>query len=108
MHSGAAGVGLLGYALAAIITLWLSGRIRNLGRTGRLLRRVYLVATLALLSVFALVVSQLFFDVLDFRGGIPWGFVVATFIAGALWLPVQAFFAAGFLGLLIKGSTPIV
>jgi hypothetical protein len=50
--------------------------------------------------------AQVFFrfDVLS-HGRLDWALFVAVFISGALWLPVQAFFASGFLGLLIKGRS---
>lgn len=39
--------------------------------------------------------------------GIWIGVGIAAFVVGALWLPLQAFFVAGFLGLLVKGRAPI-
>ena len=38
--------------------------------------------------------------------GLWFALLIAAFVGGALWLPVQSFFAAGFLGLLIKERRP--
>jgi hypothetical protein len=95
---------LLGYALPVLVTFWLSARVADRGRSGRILRRVYLFATRSLLVIFLSFVAQVFLRV-DFlsHGRIGWALFVAVFVSGALWLPVQAVFASGFLGLLIKG-----
>jgi hypothetical protein len=95
--------GLLEYVLPLFVTLRLSGGMSEHGRSGLLLRRVYLFATLTLLAIFALFVSQLFFHSEIFGDGLlGWSVFVSSFFAGALWLPVQAFFAAGFFGLRIR------
>jgi hypothetical protein len=62
-----------------------------------------------LVAVLVLFVSQFFFRAEVFGSGrLGWGIFVGSFIAAVIWLPVQAFFAAGFVGLLIKGRPPIV
>jgi hypothetical protein len=109
---GAGGFGsieLLENVLPVVITFWLSAQIRNRGRTEQRLRRLHLFATLTLVAVLVLFVSQFFFRSEVFGGGrLEWGIFVGSFIAAVIWLPVQTFFAAGFLGLLIKGRTPVV
>jgi hypothetical protein len=115
---GGIGAGVVGSSellvnvLPVIITFWLSAQIRNRGRTEQAFRRLHLFATLALVAVLTLFVSEFFFQLffrshVFGRGMISWAIFIASFIAAVIWLPLQAFFAAGFLGLLIRGRTPI-
>jgi hypothetical protein len=56
-----------------------------------------------MVALLVLFVSQFFFRSDMFgRGRLGWGIFVGSFIAAVIWLPLQAFFAACFLGLLIK------
>jgi hypothetical protein len=52
---------LLENVLPVVITFWLSAQIRNRGRTEQVLRRLHLFATLTLVAVLVLFVSQFFF-----------------------------------------------
>jgi hypothetical protein len=53
-------------------------------------------------------VSQLFFGPNVFgHGMIGLSIFVGSFIAGALWLPLQVFFAVGFVALGIKRRTAV-
>jgi hypothetical protein len=104
---------LVEYVLPVIITFWLSARLRYRGRIEKISRQVHLVATLTLVAAIMLFLvsflSEVFLRTHVFgRGMIDWSIFVGSFIGGVLWLPLQAFFAAGFLGLLIKGRSPIV
>ena len=101
--------GLLEYVLPLFVTLWLSGRVRERDGSGRFLRRAYFFTTLTLLAVYALFVSQLFIRSEVFGHGLlGWSVFAAGFVAGALWLPVQAFFAVGCMSLLIRRRVSIV
>ena len=96
---------LLGYLLPVLVAFWLSARLRKRGRPERMLRRAHLWATATLVVIFLLFVGQVLFHFEVFgHGETGWAFLVATFVAGALWLPVQGFFASGFLALLIMGA----
>jgi hypothetical protein len=102
------GIGLLGYVLPVFGTFLLSNRIRSRGRTEQTFRECYLFATLTLVTILAVSVAQAFRIRPFFGDGVlGWAFFVASFFAVALWLPVQAFFAAGFVGLLIRRRTAI-
>jgi hypothetical protein len=101
-------LGSLMYLLPVLITAVLSAVARDYGRSAVVLRRAFILATLIPMALVALFVSASFSGA--FAHGVTgvWiGVVIAVFVAGALWLPLQTFFAAGFLGLLIKGRTPV-
>jgi hypothetical protein len=99
---------LLGYVLPVFVTFLLSNWIRSRGRTEQTFRECYLFATLTLVTIFAVSVVQGFRIRPFFGDGVlGWAVFVASFFAVAIWLPVQAFFAAGFVALLIRRRTAI-
>jgi hypothetical protein len=53
-------------------------------------------------ALFAAIVSQIVLrnDFLD--GRIGWSIFASSLLAGAVWLPMQLFFAAGFIALVIR------
>ncbi len=100
-------LGLLWYLLPVLVTAVLSAFARDYGRGAVLLGRTFVLATLNQIAFVVLLVSAGFAGV--FAHGVTgvWvGVLIGAFVAGALWLPLQTFFAAGFLGLLIRGRTP--
>ena len=99
---------LFRYLLPVLFTALLSAFARDRGKMAVILRRLFLFATVIPVALVALLVSAAFSGA--FAHGVKgiWeGMLVAVLMAGGLWLPLQAFFAAGFLGLLIKGRTSI-
>jgi hypothetical protein len=94
----------LRYVLAPAAVFAISRFVRAQDGVARGLRRVHLAFSA---SVVALLVIFIVATALGrFTHGIDdvwFALLVATFIGGALWLPVQSFFTAGFLSLLIKG-----
>jgi hypothetical protein len=116
---GGIGAGVVGISelfenvLPVVITFWLSAQIRNRGRIEQISRQVHLFATLMLVAAIMLFLVSFLGEVflrshVFGRGMIDWSIFIGSFIAAVIWLPVQAFFAAGFVGLLIKGRSPIV
>jgi len=94
---------LLRYLLPVLITAVLSAFARDRGRSAVVLRRAFLLATLIPIALVVLLVSAAFSGAFVHGvNGIWLSVLIAVLMAGALWLPMQALFAAGFLGLLIK------
>ena len=105
---GSAGIfELLKYVLPFLVTLRLSVGMRRWGRLGSIVQRGYLLALFALFVAFALLLTEPIFHRHIFGNGlIDRSIFVAAFVAGAVWLPVQTFFAAGFVALRIMPRTP--
>jgi len=93
----------LRYILAPAIVFAISRFVRVHDGVARGLRRVHLAfsaSIVALLVIF--IVATALGQFIHGMDGVWFALLVATFIGGALWLPVQGFFTAGFLSLLIK------
>ena len=105
---GSAGiVELLKYLVPFLVTLRLSVGMRHWGRLGRIVQRAYLLVLSAIFVAFALLLTEPIFHRHIFGHGlIDWSIFVAALVAGAVWLPVQMFFAAGFVALRITLRTP--
>ena len=105
---GSAGIfELLKYLVPFLLTLRLSVGMRHWGRLGRIVQRGYLLALFAIFVAFALLLTEPIFHRHIFGHGlIDRSIFVAAFVAGAVWLPVQTFFAAGFVALRIMLRTP--
>jgi hypothetical protein len=105
---GSAGIfELLKYLLPFFLTLRLSIGIRHWGRLGRIFQRTYLLVLFAIFGAFALLLTESIFHRHIFGNGlIDWSIFVAALVAGAVWLPVQTFFAAAFVALRIRLRTP--
>ena len=105
---GSAGIfELVKYLVPFLLTLRLSVGMRHWGRLGRVVQRAYLLALFAIFVAFALLLTEPIFHRHIFGHGlIDWSIFVAAFVAGAVWLPVQTFFAAGFVALRIMRRTP--
>ena len=105
----ATSVDVLGYIVAPLIAWAISRRVRERTGVARIMRRAHLTAmglVVAVIAAFvAVTISGSFANGVD---GLSFVLLAATFIGGALWLPLQGFFAAGFLGLLINEKRPHV
>jgi hypothetical protein len=102
VFGSSAGVGLVGYVLPFILTAWLFRRVRGEGTLIRRLRTLYALSMTPLLTVLAFFVSQLFLPRDLFGHGlVGWYVFESFFLVGAVWLPVQAFFAAAFVSVLV-------
>lgn len=98
---GSAGVDSLGYVLPLLLTVWLFRRTRGQGRIAQRLRTAYALSMAGLFTVFALFISELFLPRELFGHGLlGWYLFQSSFFAAAVWLPVQAFFAAAFVSVL--------
>ena len=98
-------VDALWFIVAPIIALVLASRVRERTGVARLLRRTHVVISIA---IAALILGFAAATLLDrFANGIDgfWLFL-AAFVGTSLWLPMQTFFAAGFVGLLIDQRRP--
>jgi hypothetical protein len=112
--SGGGGIGgfsdsvdALKYVLAPLIAFAISGRVRAREGLAQRLRTAHMATTATIIMLIALFVLATSLG--NFTHGIDrlwFALLVAAFVGGALWLPVQSFFAAGFLGLLIKERGP--
>jgi hypothetical protein len=98
-----AGIGIIRSIVPPIVVFWLASRVRDRGVTATRLRRAHqfitlLIAVIVVLFAVAMVMGT-------FRDGISgaWlGILAAALLGGALWLPVQTFFASAFVGLWIR------
>jgi hypothetical protein len=96
------GIDVLLYIIAPLVAFLISTRVRERPGLARILRRAHLTVTALIIGLIAL------FIVLTAAGnfaqgidGLAFALLVLTFAGGALWLPLQTFFTAGFVGLLI-------
>jgi chromate transport protein ChrA len=93
-------VDALWFVVAPVIALVLASRVRERTGPARLLRRTHIVTSLAVaglvLAFAAATISGLVGNGID-----GFWFFVAAFVATSVWLPLQTFFATGFVGLLI-------
>jgi hypothetical protein len=95
----------LWFVVAPIIALVLASRVRHHSGAARVLRRAHIITSL---TIAALILGFAALTLTGtFANGIEgfWLFVVA-FVGSSLWLPMQTFFAAGFVGLLIDQRRP--
>jgi len=95
-------VDALKYIVAPLIAFAISRRLRHAGALARRLRRAHLAASVGIVALLvalaAATASGAFAYGID---GVWFALLIATFAGGALWLPLQAFFTAGFVSLLI-------
>ena len=93
----------LQYVVAPLIAFACARRVRERAGIARRLRRAHVAFTATIVGVIALfiVVTALgnFTHGVD---GLWFVLLAAAFVGGALWLPLQGFFTAGFLGILIS------
>jgi hypothetical protein len=96
------GIDVLLYLIAPLVAFVISRRVRERTGLARILRRAHLTVTGLIVGMIAL------FIVLTVAGnfahgidGLAFALLAFTFVGSALWLPLQSFFAAGFIGLLI-------
>ena len=93
-------VDALWFVVAPVIALVLASRVRERTGLARLLRRTHIVTSLAIAGlVLAFAAATIIGPVGNGIDGF-W-FFVAAFVATSVWLPLQTFFATGFVGLLI-------
>ena len=95
----------LWFVVAPIVALVLASRVRHRTGVARILRRAHIITSLTI-AVLILGFAGLTLTG-TYANGIEgfWLFVVA-FVGSSLWLPMQTFFAAGFVGLLIDQRRP--
>jgi len=101
------GVDALVSIAAPLIAFAISRRVRAHEGLALRLRTAHMAVTatiIMLVAVFILVTAL--GNVTHGIDGLWFVLLIAAFAGGALWLPVQSFFAAGFLGLLIKERRP--
>jgi len=93
----------LQYILAPLIAFAMSRLVRERAGLAQRLRRAHVALTATIVGVIALFILVTALG--NFTHGVDglWFVLLAcAFVGGALWLPLQGFFTAGFLGLLIS------
>jgi hypothetical protein len=94
----------LQYFIPPFIAFWLASRVRGRGRLARRLRRVHLFTTVAWIVLVGCLSMIILSSNSSGLNGLWIMAMFGTLLGGALWLPVQAFFSAAFLAVLIKGK----
>jgi hypothetical protein len=97
------GIGIVRAIVPPIVVFWLASRIRDRGAIARRLRRAHQFLTAAIALMVVVLAAGLFGGA--FRDGIDGAWIsvlAAALIGGALWLPIQTFFASAFVGLWIR------
>jgi hypothetical protein len=90
------------YLIAPLLAFGISRRVRNRAGFAQGLRRAHVTATLAIAGMIALfVVVTALGNFTHGVDGVWFVLLAAAFTGGALWLPLQTFFAASFVGILI-------
>jgi hypothetical protein len=93
----------LRFLVAPLITFAIAHFVRERTGVAETLRRAHIAATFVILGVMMLFV--LVTAIGQFTHGVDgiwYALLTCAFIGGALWLPLQGFFTAGFIGLLIN------
>jgi len=90
----------LWFVVAPIIALVLASRVRDRTGLARLLRRTHIVTSLTVAGLVLAFAGATITGIVG-NGNDGFWFFVAAFVATSVWLPLQTFFATGFVGLLI-------
>lgn len=90
------------FIVAPLVAFAISRRLRQRGVLARRLRRAHIILSVTIVALIAsLIVSEVLGTFAHGLNGLGFALLVATVAGGALWLPVQSFFTAGFISLLI-------
>jgi hypothetical protein len=96
-------IDVLEYVAPAALAFWLATRVRHRSGSVRYLRRAHQLTSFAIVLLAMLLVAATFGGA--FTSGVDglWrGVLFGAFIGAAMWLPVQVFFVAAFVALLIE------
>ena len=102
------GIDAVKYVLAPLIAFSISHRVRARDGLAQRLRTVHTAITGTIIMLIALfVLATALGNLTHGIDGVWFVLLVVAFVGGALWLPLQSFFAATFLGLLIDERRPV-
>lgn len=102
------GIDALTAVVAPIVAFAISRFVRERTGFARTFKRAHVATTATITGVIAVfIIVTALGDFTHGVDGIWFALLAATFVGGALWLPLQSFFVAGFIGLLINERRPV-